>query len=75
MAKFPWAVQASGFQRSGTSGKLAISESEDKMAEAIMLLKQARHSGNPGINVEAIDEVLVDLSTTIDKVRKMLTEL
>lgn len=75
MKKFNWAVTAGGFGRSGRSHRLQIEEAEDKMSEAIELLKQARHSGSPEVNIAEIDEILQEISSSLDKIRKLRNDM
>ncbi len=75
VGRLNWTVADFGFRRSGESHKLQVAEAEDKVAEAIALLKQARHSGKPEVNVAEIDEILPELSTSIDKIRKLRSDM
>jgi len=75
MKKFNWAVTAGGFGQSGRSHRLQIEEAEDKMSEAIELLKQARHSGSPEVNIAEIDAILQEISSSLDKIRKLRNDM
>lgn len=75
MRKFSWAVTAFGFERQGTSYKLQVEEAEDKLSEGAELIKQARHSGVDGLNLEDFDEIVIDIATALDKIRRVRNNL
>ena len=76
MEKFDWAVTAFDFSDSRSKGRhrVQIEEAEDGISGAIMLLKEAK-AGINGPDSSILDEVLTDLSATVDKIRKLRTDL
>jgi len=75
MKKFTWAVTAFDFSDSHKGRhRVQIEEAEDGISGAIMLLKEGRR-GITGPNSSILDEVLTDLSATVDKIRKLRTDL
>ncbi len=75
MKKFNWAVTAFDFSDSHHGRyRIQVEEAEDGISSAIMLLKEAR-VGITGIDSSILDEVLTDLSATVDKIRKLRTDL
>ncbi len=75
MQKFSWAVTAFGFDRTGDSYKLQIEEAEDKLSEAIVLIKQARHSDGNSLNLDDVDEIIVEIASALDKIRRVRNNL
>jgi hypothetical protein len=75
MKKFTWAVTAFDFSDSHQGRhRVQVEEAEDGISGAIMLLKEAR-AGITGLDSSILDEVLTDLSATVDKIRKLRTDL
>lgn len=75
MKKFTWAVTAFDFLNSHHGRyRVQVEEAEDGISGAIMLLKEAR-AGITGLDSSILDEVLTDLSATVDKIRKLRTDL
>ncbi len=75
MKKFDWAVTAFDFSDSHQGRhRIQVEEAEDGISGAIMLLKEAR-AGITGIDSSILDEVLTDLSATVDKIRKLRKDL
>jgi hypothetical protein len=75
MKKFDWAVTAFDFSDSHHGRyRVQVEEAEDGISGAIMLLKEAS-AGINGPNSSILDEVLTDLSATVDKIRKLRTDL
>lgn len=76
MLKFNWNVKAFDFtdQHRGAY-RVEIEEAEDKLSEASMLLKQARTAKLSEQTIGEIDEILTQISSSLDKVRKLRAEM
>ena len=75
MKKLDWAVTAFDFSDSHKGRyRVQVEEAEDGISGAIMLLKEASR-GITGYNSSILDEVLTDLSATVDKIRKLRTDM
>lgn len=75
MKKFNWDVTAFDFSDSHRGRhRVQIEEAEDSVSAAIMLLKEAK-SGIKGPNLAILEDTLSDLSATVDKMRKLRTDL
>ncbi len=76
MKKFNWDVTAFDFSDTHRgSHRLQVEEAEDKVSEAIMLVKQARAGNLPEPTDDILAEVITDLSTVVDKMRKVRSDL
>ena len=75
MKEFDWAVTAYDFSDSRKGRyRVQVEEAEDGISGAIMLLKEASRAIE-GPNSSILDEVLTDLSATVDKIRKLRADL
>ena len=73
MNKFSWAITATEFNLNkkdrSKSFLLEIEEAEDKLSEATMLMKQARHGRN--LYKDDIDLILKEISSAQDGIRRI----
>ena len=75
MQKLNWSLTAFNFGPREESHKLQIEEAEDKLSEATALIKQARHSGGSGLNLDDLDEIVVEIASSLDKIRRVRNNL
>ena len=73
MEKFEWSVQA--FKPSGSSWKLKIEEAEDGISMGVEMLKRIRQMNAPDPITEQIEQIAGELSSTLDKLRKLRTNM
>jgi hypothetical protein len=73
---FDWDVTAfNTFGPKGNSWKLRIEEAEDSISMGVEMLKRIRQSGAPDETSQQIEQVAGELSSTLDKLRKLRTNL
>jgi len=74
--KFNWEILAFDFSdQPRKAHRVLISEAEDKVNEATMLVKQIKSGDIPEPSGEELDIILTDLSTVTDKLRKVSKDL
>ena len=75
MKKFNWTIFAFDFSDAHSGRyRVQIEEAEDTVSAAIMLLKEAR-AGIKGPDLAILEDTITDLSTTVDKIRKLRKDL
>jgi hypothetical protein len=76
MKKFNWDVIAFDFSDAHRGRyRVQIEEAEDAVSGAIMMLKEAKSDLKDGPSLDILDDTLSDLSATVDKIRKLRSDL
>jgi hypothetical protein len=76
MQKFDWSIEAfNQFERKSDSWKVRIEESEDKLSDAVQLLKAVKKIKTPDNISEQIEQIKTELSSTLDKLRTLRTNM
>ena len=77
MQKFDWSIEAfNQFERKSDSWKVRIEESEDKLSDAVQLLKAVKKiKTTPDSISEQIEQIKTELSSTLDKLRTLRTNM
>lgn len=73
---FNWNVAAfNQFGPKGESWKLRIEEAEDGISMGVEMLKRIRQSGAPDETSQQVEQIAGELSSTLDKLRKLRTNM
>lgn len=73
---FNWDITAfNQFGPREDSWKLQIEEAEDGISMGVEILKRIKQSGAPGATSEQVEQIAGELSTTLDKLRQLRTNM
>ncbi|KKN64642.1 hypothetical protein LCGC14_0489720 [marine sediment metagenome] len=75
MQPFNWSIKAFNFGSKDGSYKLRIEEAEDNISMGVEMLKRVKQSGAPEATSEQIEQIAGELSSTLDKLRQLRTNM
>jgi hypothetical protein len=75
MQHFDWSIEAFTFGHEKGSWKLTIEEAEDGISMGVEQLKRIRQAGAPEPITEQIEQIASELSSTLDKLRLLRTNM